>query len=54
MDTKSTIENVLQFFENISNYYGCKTEITAGIYSKAEVLDADFTWNLSHLNWIYP
>ena len=48
MDTKSTLENVVHFFENISNYYGCKTEITSGIYSKAEVFDADFTtWNLS-------
>jgi hypothetical protein len=53
MDTKSALENVVLFFENISNYYGCKTEITAGIYSKTEVLDADFTtWNLSQFELI--
>ena len=44
-DTKSKI---IFFFETIEKYYGCKTEITEGLYSRAENFDVNFTtWNLS-------
>ena len=39
---------IIDFFENIEKYYGCKTEISEGLYSKDEDFDPDFTtWNLS-------
>lgn len=39
---------VIAFFETIDKYYGCKTQITEGLYSKAEDFDINFTtWNLS-------
>ena len=44
---------VIAFFESIEKYYGCKTEITAGLYSKAEDFDSNFTtWNLCEFNLI--
>ncbi len=47
MDTEINIR-IVEFFENISKYYGCETEITEGLYSKAEEFAGDFTtWNLS-------
>ncbi len=39
---------LVNFFENISKYYGCKTEITEGLYSRYDDFDAKLTtWNLS-------
>lgn len=39
---------VVEFFENIPKYYGCRTEITQGLYSRHEQFDASLTtWNLS-------
>jgi hypothetical protein len=39
---------ILNFFENIEKYYGCKTEITEGLYSLTESFDShSTTWNLS-------
>jgi hypothetical protein len=39
---------IISFFENIEKYYGCKTEITEGLYSRAEDFDVNYTtWNLS-------
>ena len=39
---------VLSFFETIEKYYGCKTEITEGLFSDHHDLDPEFTtWNLS-------
>ncbi len=41
-------QEIVNFFETIDKYYGCKTEITAGIYSMTDTFDADSTtWNLS-------
>jgi len=41
-------EKVIAFFGGIEKYYGCKTEITEGLYVDTENLDADLTtWNLS-------
>ena len=44
---------IVQFFESIPKYYGCRTEITEGLYTTAEALDAHFTtWNLSEFTLI--
>lgn len=41
-------QRIIDFFEQIQKYYGCKTEITEGLYSRYEDFDADVTtWNLS-------
>lgn len=46
-------EKVIHFFENIDKYYGCKTEITEGIYSRYENFEASATtWNLSEFTLI--
>jgi hypothetical protein len=48
MISNETREKVIAFFETIEKYYGCKTEITEGIYSRYENFDANVTtWNLS-------
>ena len=45
--------SVLSFFENIEKYYGCKTEITEGLFSELNNLDANLTtWNLSKFELI--
>ena len=39
---------ILEFFQTIDQYYGCKTEITEGLYSLSEDFEAsNTTWNLS-------
>jgi hypothetical protein len=44
---------IIDFFEHIDKYYGCKTEITAGLYSMLENFDANTTtWNLSEFTLI--
>ena len=46
-------EKLIYFFETIQKYYGCKTEITEGIYSRYETFDANITtWNLSEFTLI--
>ncbi|HEU0136897.1 MAG TPA: hypothetical protein VFQ50_06365 [Flavobacterium sp.] len=48
-----TTNKVIGFFENVDKYYGCKTEITAGLYSMTENFDAhSTTWNLSEFTLI--
>lgn len=48
MSTEELNYNIISFFETIQKYYGSKTEITEGLYSDIEDLDANFTtWNLS-------
>jgi hypothetical protein len=48
-----TRDKVISFFENIDKYYGCKTEITEGLYSRYENFDANVTtWNLSEFTLI--
>lgn len=45
--------NIIAFFENIQKYYGCKTEITEGLFSELEDLDANLTtWNMSEFDLI--
>lgn len=48
MGSENINSRIIHFFENIEKYYGCPTEITAGLYSKSEDFDINFTtWNLS-------
>lgn len=53
MNTESFQQGIIDFFENISKYYGCKTEITQGLFSGLENLDATLTaWNLSEFGLV--
>ncbi len=53
MTSSETNEKVLDFFENIQKYYGNKTEITDGLYSRYDDFDASLTtWNLSEFTLI--
>lgn len=53
MSSTETKQSVIQFFENIDKYYGCKTEITEGLYSRHENFEASATtWNLSEFTLI--
>jgi hypothetical protein len=48
MNTESFRQDIIAFFENIEKYYGSKTEITQGLFSELDNLDANLTaWNLS-------
>ncbi len=53
MNTEILRQGIIDFFENIEKYYGCKTEITQGLFSELEHLDAELTaWNLSEFELI--
>jgi type I site-specific restriction-modification system R (restriction) subunit len=53
MNSEEINSNIITFFETIDKYYGCKTEITEGLYSNDTTLDANFTtWNLSEFELI--
>ncbi len=53
MRTEEINSKIIQFFENIEKYYGCKTEITEGIYSESDSEDADLvTWTISEFNLV--
>ena len=44
---------ILIFFQNIEQYYECKTEITSGIYTINETFNAkNTTWNLSEFTLV--
>ena len=48
MNTEELNLNIISFFENIQKYYGSKTEITEGLFSDVDDIDANLTtWNLS-------
>ncbi|HEX9980701.1 MAG TPA: hypothetical protein VGB50_09080 [Flavobacterium sp.] len=48
-----TRNKVISFFEDIDKYYGCKTEITEGLYARSEDFNAHVTtWNLSEFTLI--
>lgn len=48
MNRDEMIALILLFFEDITKYYGSKTEITEGIVSNIDNIDANLTtWNLS-------
>ena len=51
MNSEELNLNIIAFFETISKYYGCKTEITEGLFSDYDDLDANLTtWNLSEFD----
>ncbi|MEI7508036.1 MAG: hypothetical protein WCJ62_01060 [Flavobacterium sp.] len=46
-------QNLIDFFETIEKYYGSNTEITEGLFSESDDLDANLTtWNLSEFHLI--
>jgi hypothetical protein len=48
MNSEEINLKIIRFFETIEKYYGCKTEITEGLYTQIENFDANLTtWNLS-------
>ncbi|MGK4567400.1 hypothetical protein [Flavobacterium sp. 3HN19-14] len=51
--TDETNSKIIAFFQEIDKYYGSKTEITEGLYSRTEDFDATMTtWNLSEFTLI--
>jgi len=53
MNTETLRQGIIDFFENIDKYYGIKTEITQGLFSELENLDANLTaWNLSEFELV--
>ncbi len=53
MISEETNQNIIDFFENIQKYYGSKTEITQGLTTNFENIDAKSTsWNLSEFDLI--
>jgi hypothetical protein len=53
MNQEDFRQEIIAFFENINKYYGSKTEITEGLCTDLENLDANLTtWNLSEFELI--
>lgn len=53
MNTEDFRQEIVTFFEQIDKYYGSKTEITEGLCTDMETLDANLTtWNLSEFELI--
>lgn len=53
MNSEELNLKIVTFFETIEKYYGCKTEITEGLFSDYDDLDANLTtWNLSQFDLI--
>ncbi|AWA31275.1 hypothetical protein HYN48_14890 [Flavobacterium magnum] len=53
MISEESRNKIIDFFENISKYYGCKTEITEGLYTDNGNLEAEqTTWNLSEFTLV--
>ncbi|MDI9257413.1 MULTISPECIES: hypothetical protein [Flavobacterium] len=53
MDATTLRNEIIAFFETIDRYYTSKTEITEGLCTDIETLDANFTtWNLSEFELI--
>lgn len=53
MISETNREKVILFFESIDKYYGCKTEITEGLYTGAADFDANAaTWNMCEFELI--
>lgn len=51
MNSEELNSAIISFFETIEKYYGCKTEITEGLFSELDDLDANLTtWNLSEFD----
>ena len=53
MNTEDFRQDILAFFEQIDKYYGSKTEITEGLCTDLEAMEANLTtWNLSEFELI--
>lgn len=53
MNKETLRQEIIAFFETIEKYYGTKTEITQGLFSELDNLDANLTaWNLSEFELI--
>lgn len=53
MESEEQNLKLVSFFETVEKYYGCKTEITEGLFVNTDGLDANFTtWNLSEFELI--
>jgi len=53
MNTANLSQEILLFFESITKYYGSKTEITVGLCTDVDSLDANLTtWNLSEFELV--
>ncbi len=53
MNSEEINQKIIDFFEQIEKYYGCKTEVTEGLFSEIEDIDADHTtWNLSEFELV--
>lgn len=53
MNTEELRDNILDFFEHIEKYYGCATEITEGLMTNTEEVEAEnTTWNLSEFQLV--
>ena len=53
MDIETFSQDIIDFFENIQKYYGCKTEITQGLFSEGDKLNAILTaWNLAEFELV--
>lgn len=53
MNPESLRATILDFFEQIEKYYGCTTEITAGIMSSTDDIEAEnTTWSLSEFQLV--
>jgi hypothetical protein len=53
MKTENFRQGIIALFENIEKYYGSKTEITQGLFSELDNLDANLTaWNLSEFDLV--
>lgn len=53
MNAEELHTKIIAFFETIDKYYGCKTEVTEGLFSQIDDVDAEHTtWNLSEFDLV--
>jgi len=53
MNIEHLNQEIIAFFQTIEKYYGSKTEITQGLFSEFDDLDANLTaWNLSEFDLV--
>ena len=53
MNSDDLNSKIIAFFETIEKYYGCKTEVSEGLFSEMDDIDAELTtWNLSEFDLV--
>lgn len=53
MKSEELSQNIITFFEKIEKYYGCKTDISEGLFSDINNQESHFTtWNISEFELI--